>query len=149
LPFRYPDGAHNSETLLVHPQTGDVYSVIKSMAAWEVYKLSSPYTPDQEVELVKVGKVPSPGFAAVATGGDIHPCGGRVLLRSYGQLVELRLTPGQAFDQVFGNVGVPVPVAKEPQGEAVCYDADGLGYVTVSERGASPEPSPIFRVGCP
>jgi len=133
LPFRYPDGSHNSETLLVHPQSGDVYTVRKSSSAWDVYKLPAPHTPGLEAVLVKIGKVPAPGFLAVATGGDIHPCGDRVLLRSYGQLVELRLGQAQAFDAIFSNAGVPVPVAAEPQGEAAAYDADGLGYLTVSE----------------
>ncbi len=133
LPFHYPDGPHNSETLLVHPQTGDVYTVRKGSSTWDVYKLPTPHTPGQEAVLEKVGKVPSPGPSAVATGGDIHPCGTRVLLRSYGQLVELRLGAGQAFDAIFSNAGVPVPVAGESQGEAVAYDADGLGYLTVSE----------------
>jgi hypothetical protein len=144
LPFRYPDGPHNSETLFVHPQTGDVYVVIKAASDWGVYRMPTPHTPGQEAVLVKVGSVPSPGFLAVATGGDVHPCGTRVLLRSYGQLVELRLGAGQVFDDIFENVGVPVAVGNEPQGEAVCYDADGLGYVTVSE-GAN---RPVYHVGC-
>jgi hypothetical protein len=133
LPFRYPGGAHNSETLLVHPLTGDVYTVLKDASGWDVFRLPVPHTPGVQAEMVPVGTVPSPGFLAVATGGDIHPCGDRVLLRSYGQLVELRLPPGQAFDQVFAVEGQAVPVGPESQGEAAAYDADGLGYVTASE----------------
>jgi len=144
LPFRYPDGSHNCETLLVHPLSGDVYLVRKSDVEWGAYRLPTPHTPGEEATLVKVGVVPAPAEWGTATGGDIHPCGDRLLLRSYGRLIELRQPADQPFDAVFGTLGVEVPVANESGGEAVAYDADGLGYTTISE-GAG---VPVHHVGC-
>jgi hypothetical protein len=139
LPYRYPDGPHNSEAILVHPATGDIYVVTKAAETWDVFVFPVPHAPDVEVELKHVGVVSLP-FAPgpVATGGSVHPCGDRILLRTYGELLEYRLEPGQAFEEIFGNTGVEVPVGAEGQGEAVTYEADGLGYLTASEGVGTP-----------
>jgi len=97
--------------------------------------------------LEPLGKAALASAGQVATGGSVHPCGTRALIRSYGALWEYRLDEGQSFDQLFQNPPVAVPVAgggQEPQGEAVGYQADGLGYLTISE-GKS---AAIHRVRC-
>jgi hypothetical protein len=139
LPYRYPDGPHNAEAILVHPATGDIYVVTKAAEAWDVFVFPVPHAPDVEVELEHVGVVSLP-FAPgpVATGGSVHPCGDRILLRTYGELLEYRLEAGQAFEEIFGNAGALVPVGAEGQGEAVTYEADGLGYLTASEGAGTP-----------
>ncbi|MGC4123168.1 MAG: hypothetical protein QM765_53095 [Myxococcales bacterium] len=77
LPFQYPSGAKwNAETLLVHPQSGDVYVVNKLSAgkASTVFKFPQPLTPGVQVTLTLVAKLPVPGLLDTQlTGGDIHP----------------------------------------------------------------------------
>jgi hypothetical protein len=145
VPFVYPDGPHNAETLLVHPQTGDVYVVTKVMSgASVVYRAAAPLAPDRRVTLARVADLPLP-TGSLATAGDVHPCAPRVLLRTYNDLFEYRAAPGAPFESVFAATPVRVPAAGEIQGEAVAYRLDGHGYLTTSE-GRMP---PIQRADCP
>ncbi|MBM4362412.1 MAG: hypothetical protein FJ104_07005, partial [Deltaproteobacteria bacterium] len=132
--FTYPDGSHNAETLLVHPRTGDLYVVTKQSGTSQVFRMPSPGAPGASQVLTAVGTLPL-GGTTLATGGSIHPCGDRFLLRTYGTLLEYVATG--PFETAFTVAPRSVPVAGEPQGEAVTYLADGRGYLTVSE-GASP-----------
>lgn len=145
LPYVYPDGPQNSETIMVNPKTQDIYIVTKTSGPWVVYRLSAPHKPNVQVVAEKIGNVSLPsGVGPLSTGGDIHPCGTRVIFRSYGDLWEHVLLAGQAFEEIFKNPPNKVPFKSEPQGEAVCYDADGLGYITVSEG----ENATIYQTKC-
>ena len=138
IAWQYPNGKHlNAETLLVHPQTGDIYIVTK----WglgipgSVYRLPQPYVPDVVGTMVLVAVLDPATADTPMTGGSISPCGHRVLLRTYGKLYELAALPGAAFESAFLQPAKLVPVADEVQGEAVAWRWDGTGYYTVSEGG--------------
>ncbi len=135
MTFVYPDGSHNCETLLVHPTTGALYVVTKvSSGPSVVYRAPAGFEPGARVTLVRVGSLTfPPGGSNLATGGDIDPCGQRVLVRTYDRLWEYRVDPGAGFESFVSLVPRSVPVAGEIQGEAVAYRASGLGYVTLSE----------------
>jgi hypothetical protein len=145
FPFVYPDGAHNAETLLVHPLSGDVYVVSKVAATpSKVYRYPAPLQAGATVTLEHVADVTVPAGSLLVTGGDIHPTGARLLLRTYDHLWELRGAPGADFAALLAATPLSVPVATETQGEAVAYTVDGLGYVTASE-GSGP---PLYRTDC-
>jgi hypothetical protein len=134
LPFEYPDGSHNSETLLVNPSTGDIYTVTKvSNASGRVYRFPTPFTPGVQATLVFVVTLALAPSAGVITAGDLHPCEYRLLIRTYDSLYELESSPSDPFENLFSAMPNPVPVASEPQGEAVAYRRDGRGYFTASE----------------
>lgn len=136
LPFDYPNGAkYNAETLLVHPVTGDIYVVSK----WgpgkpsTVFRLPQPYVAGVKRTLVKVTDLSMSTADSAMTAGDIHPCGNRILLRTYGKLYEFTAPAGGPFEAAFSLPHVVVPVAGEVQGETVAWRSDGAGYFTVSE----------------
>ena len=146
LAFRYPDGDHNAESLLIDPATGDLFIVTKVEAgrASAVYHLPTLAT-DRIDMAVKVADLPVPlAGDQPATAASAHPCGGGFLLRTGNALYEFRIPPGAPFSDAFRVTPVPVPVGEEIQGEAVSYRADGRGYYTTSE-GDLP---PIHRVTC-
>lgn len=81
--FKYPDGPHNAEALLVNPQTNRLYIVTKEAPKGGIY--AAP-TPDEmsrtEVnDLTKLGTAPG-----IITDGTFTPDGRRVLLRSVNSL---------------------------------------------------------------
>ncbi len=138
LPFDYPNSArHDAQTLLVHPQTGDIYLLTKdgSGVRSHVYKFPRPQQPDVRVTLIDLGhaSVPTPDDAEL-TGGSVHPCGNSVLLRLSNRVVELRQPDAGTFDSIFKEAAdeVPGPV-DEPQGEAVAWGPDGKSYFTASK----------------
>lgn len=135
FPFAYPDGKWNCEALLVHPTTGEIFVVTKaSTIDAGVYRFPSKLEPGVAVTLEKVGSA-SGTKGSLVTGGDISPCGDRILLRTYEALLEYS---GATVAAAFGVAPKKVPVAKEGQGEAVAYRADGRGYFTVSEGAGAP-----------
>jgi len=135
LPFRYPDGMHNAETLLAHPSTGDLYVITKVETGRSgVYVLRAPHAPGttRTAERVAWLNLPADGGQLV-TGGDLHPCGDRLLVRTYVRLYEYERPVGAPFEAMFEAVPRVVGYLPERQGEAVGWRADGRGYVTVSE----------------
>lgn len=134
--FTYPDGVRrDAETLLVHPQSGEVYVLSKRGAGKpsSVFRLPQPLQAGRVAQLVRVAELPMSTADFAVTGGDIHPCGDRVLLRNYGSLYLLQAAAGAPFESVFTAAAQHVPVASEVQGEAVTWSADGLGWFTASE----------------
>ncbi|MFO0757810.1 MAG: hypothetical protein U0359_15045 [Byssovorax sp.] len=134
FPFRYPDGPRDAETLLVHPLTGVITVVSKVKAgASSIYEFPVPLSAGKVVTLVKVGEVAAPEGSPRFTGGDVHPKGEGVLLRTYDRLWFYAMKPEESVAKALSRRPCPVAVAKEPQGEAVAWEADGQGYVTASE----------------
>jgi len=81
---------------------------------------------------------------ALITGGDVHPSGQGVLLRTYSNVWWFPQGPGVSVPQAFARVPCSLPAPDEPQGEAIGWLASGAGYITTSEgKGAA-----IHRVSC-
>jgi hypothetical protein len=146
LTLRYPDGSHNAEALLVHPQTGDLYIVVKEVNPG-IYVARAPIsasatTTTEIVATLAIGV----GGATVVTGGDIAPDGRRLGLCTYGPGYELRL-PADApnFDAIWQQPPQTLALGNRLQGEAIAYRLDGNALLTTSERGAGP-PSPLHQV---
>ncbi len=142
--LRYPDGPRDAEALAVHPQTGDAYIVTKRVTGGaEVYKLAAPWSENQVTVLTKVGALKLPPalvLSNVVTAADISPDGRWLAVRCYADGWEWRLPESQGageFDSIFQTIPRRRPLALERQGEALCYAADGLAILTVSE-GPSP-----------
>ena len=137
--YSYAPGPQNAETLLIHPLTGNLYIVTKSSSGTSlVFRIDAPTSPGagQTLQTLVSLPLPTPG-GRLATGGAIHPCGDRLLIRTYDALLEYTASSTAAFESAFAAMPQSVPVATEPQGEAVTYLHDGRGYVTASE-GRSP-----------
>lgn len=133
--FQYPDGAHNAETLLVHPQTGEVFVVTKSARGSQLYKFPMPLDTSKTATLTLVGDVTVPGLMPLVTGGDLSPAGDGVLLRTYTALWFYPIASGQSVGDALAQRPCEVPTTVEQQGEAVAYTRDGKGYRTLSEGG--------------
>ncbi len=141
IAFRYPgDAKYNSETLLIHPDTGEIYVITKWGAgkAGIVWHLPPPYVPGALHTMEQVGILDLATADSPMTAGSVHPCGDRVLLRTYGKLYRLDVPPNAPFEAVFAQAPVVLPVADELQGEAVTWRWDGQGYYTTSEGGWQP-----------
>lgn len=145
LPFRYPDGSHNAEALLVHPTTGVVTIVTKvALGASGIYELPMPLTPGVEVTVKKLGELTPLGVSPRITGGDVHPAATGVLLRTYTSVLYYAMGPGQSVASALMGTACTLPAPDEPQGEAVGWLPKGDGYMTVSEGvGAS-----LYEVDC-
>ncbi len=136
----YRDGARNAEGFAVDPRTGDGYVLTKRFdGACYVYRLPTPWDTAAVTTLTRVGKLQFPPGAALArmvTAADISPDGRRLVTRSYVGGWEWRLAKRDAagaFALVFEQMPTALELAPEPQGEALCFSADGRALLTVSE----------------
>jgi hypothetical protein len=144
LPFRYPDGSHNAETILVHPATGVVTIVTKvASGASGIYELPMPLTPGVMATAVRRGTIAPPSGSPRYTGGDVHPTMG-VLLRTYSSVYRYAMGAGQSVAEALAGAPCVLPAPPEMQGEAIAWLPRGEGYMTISEGiGAT-----VFEVRC-
>lgn len=139
--FRYPTGARDAETLLVHPTSGDLYIITKiALAPAEVYRARAPLNSATTMTLELIAKINIPSLVnGVVTGGDISPDGQRVALCDYVGAYEFTLPSSQdKFDTIWQTAPVPIALDARKQGEAICYRLDGQALLTTSEELPTP-----------
>jgi hypothetical protein len=125
----YPGGPRDAETLLVDPLTRDIYIIAKRQLFSKVYRAGFPQPTTGQTQMEAVTTLPW-GFA---TGGDVSPDGREVIVRSMGNAALWTRPAGKPLWHAFSGKQVHLPLANEPQGEAICFDSQGLGYFTISE----------------
>lgn len=133
IKLQYPDGSRNAETLMIDPLTKDLYIVSKENST-KVYLAAWPQSTTVMVTLEKVGAVD----LSTAVGGDISPDGTMVVVRGYFAASLWMRAPETPVQDAFKSPHCRVPLILEPQGEAICFDADGTGYYTTSEKRNQP-----------
>jgi hypothetical protein len=141
IKFSYPDIRHDAETLLVHPQTGDLYIITKRLTgASGVYKLEANYDKSKTNKLEKIADITVPSVPnGLLTGGDISPDGRRVVVCDYFAAFEFIL-PGKSkkFDDIWKEIPQKIELGTREQGEAIGYSADGNSIFATSEKKDSP-----------
>jgi hypothetical protein len=125
----YPDGPKDAETLLVDPLSGDIYIITKGKSTSLVYMAPYPQTVGSKTTLEFVAEIPM----SKATGGDVSPDGTSVIVRASKAAGLWKRPPGQKLWMAFIEQPVWIDLADETQGEAICFDAQGNGFYTISE----------------
>jgi hypothetical protein len=125
----YPDGAKDAETLMVDPLNGDIYIIAKREFYCRVYQASYPQSTKAQTVLTLVAKLPW-GFAV---GGDISRDGKLVIVRGMFNASMWVRPKGEKLWQAFSHKYFRLELMQEPQGEGICFDADGRGYFTIGE----------------
>lgn len=129
---------HDAETLFVDPRDGDLYIVTKSaLGDAGVYRAKAPLDTHltEELELVRLLQFPDTGArgAPRSTAGDIAADGSAILLKTYTQAFWFPRDNAESVADALTKPPCAVPLATEPQGEAIGLSPDGSGYYTVSE----------------
>ncbi len=143
--LKYPDGAHDAEALLVHPQTGNIYIVTKKLLVnATVYEAAAPFSAGKVITMMRIGEVRVPSlFGGAITGGSISPDGRRVALCDYFQGYEAVLpSNSRDFNDIWKERLTGFDLGKRKQGEAITYRLDGNALLATSE-GKQP---PLFQV---
>lgn len=131
IAFQYPDGSRDAECILIDPATKDIYIVSKREFNVHLYKLPYPQSVSQMQTAEFVQTLP---YQAITSGG-ISPDGKEIVLRNYLVLYYWYRKVGETIPQVLARTNdQQLPYVVEPQGEGFCFDKDGKGYFTNSER---------------
>lgn len=136
--FKYPDTPQDSETLIVHPVSGDIYLVTKHRTEPAGVFLVTPNFSNNDQPVVtakKIGDVTVPSIPnGFITGGDISSDGKRVILCDYLGGYEFELAAGkQNLDEIWSTQSFPINLGDRKQGEAIAYSADGRSVISTSE----------------
>lgn len=141
MKWRYADAQQDAETLLVHPNTGEIYMLTKSLTgASGVYKLDPDFEAGKTSTAKRIAEFSTAGIPnGFVTGGSISPDGKRVIVCDYFSGYELTLPDGVSdFDEIWKQKPVAVDLGERKQGEAVSYSADGNSIFATSENKRSP-----------
>ena len=147
LEMEYPDGAHDAETLLSDPLTGDLYIVAKCTTATgcsngvnAVYRYPAPHSAGMRATLTRLTPTvdfpSSPqlnNYLSAATAGDISADGTQIAVRTYTQARRWIRTPGQSIAEALEGTPCSLPIPGQPQGETLAFSIDGTSYSTLSE----------------
>ena len=134
--LRYPDGKHDAEALLVHPQTGHLYVVTKVLFENPgVYEASAPLSVVTRTTMKRIGTLEVPSLlGGFITGGSISPDGRRVALCDYFNAYELVMPQnGSSFDAIWKQSFVTIDLGRRSQGEAIAYRLDSKALLATSE----------------
>ena len=130
LRFKYPDGSHNAETLLLDPLTRDVYIITKYGSNSLIFVNRHPQSTTEVSTVSYVGQFPF----REATGGAISISGSKIAVKTYDQIFYWQRNSSEPLWKVFGAAPQLLYLyynPQEPKGEAICLDDDG--YFTLSE----------------
>ena len=145
LELKYPDGAHDAETLLVDPSTADLYILTKDGSTGVSGLYSADYPQNQfgvstlvhHTDIVFSGNV----LERSVTGGDISVSGDEILVRTYLSAHLWSRSEAESVASAMQSVACILPLALELQGEAIAFSSEGQNYFTLSE-GSNP---PIYE----
>jgi hypothetical protein len=132
--FKYPDGPHNAEALLVNPQTNRLYVVTKEAPTGAIYEAPTPdeMSRTDVNDLTKLGTAP-----AIITDGTFTPNGRRVLLRSVNSMTVLSWP---AMKQL---ATAPLPLQVVGESLAMGPDDDSVLF------GSEGKNSPVYQLAIP
>jgi hypothetical protein len=140
----FEDGARDCETLMLDPMNGDVYLVSKREQKVGLYQIKAPLA-DAGINVAR--RILDLDFA-LAVGGDISPQRDKVIIKTYEKVYCWSLEPGQEIKDALSQPPTELPYVIEPQGEAICWSADGKKYFTLSEK-AKKTPLYFYRYSYP
>ena len=92
----------------------------------------------QQVVAKPIAKVRIP----LATAMDVSPDGRRAIVLTLGQAFEFSRESSETWKQAFSRQPRTIDMPARKQGEAICYDRDGMSLFLTSEL----TPTPLFKV---
>jgi hypothetical protein len=144
MTLKYPDGAHDCETLLAIA-SGEVLLVSKNGGPSRIYKTPRPFRNGATQTLEQVGEYSFTGKSALsylATGGSVAAGEKHLVIRTYTHAYEWTIPPRNDWKALWKTAPRVFELPPSKQGEGICYSADGRKYFTTSEG----KHAPLFEV---
>jgi hypothetical protein len=130
ITFQLPDEQKDTETILINPNTRDLFVISKREDPVFVYQLKYPYSTDDTLTALKVCSLPLTQIVA----GDFSADGKELLLKNYEEVYYWSIPEGRTLTQALKDAPQKVTYTQEPQGEAITWARDGSGFYTLSEK---------------
>jgi hypothetical protein len=131
ITFRLPDGARDTEAMMIDPQTKDLYIFSKREANVNLYKLPYPQSTTETITAERIVK--NLPFTLIVA-ADMSKDGSEILIKNYNNVYYWKREKGETIEAVIRRTPAVLPYAAEPQGESITFDREGTGYYTLSEQ---------------
>ena len=128
--LKYPDGAKDSETLMIDPFSAAIYIVTKREKNVFLYEVPELLNESDTVDLTFITNLP---FFNV-TAGDISENGQEVLLKTYDAIYYWKRLDNESIPETITGIHESIPYSLEPQGESIAWSVNGNGFYTLSEK---------------
>jgi len=128
--FKYPDGSHDAEAIMVDNTTKDIYIITKQDTRSAIYKLSYPQSTAMVNMAILSGTLNFNGVTSAA----FSPDGMEILMKTYNNIYYWKKAKAETLEQALIKNSKNIPHKFEPQGEAICFKNDNSGFFTLSER---------------
>jgi hypothetical protein len=129
ISFKLPDGSKDTETILIHPTTGNIYIVSKREMPVHVYELTYPFNTRDTLTADAIISLPLTQIVA----GEFSPDGTEVVMKNYDNIYYWN-TGGKPLTAALKTKPEILHYTKEPQGESLTFNPNGSGFYTLSEK---------------
>jgi len=133
--FNYDDGPKDAETILVDPKSSKLFVITKREENVKVYEAPEKLNENDTMMLSFKAKLP---FYNV-TSGDISSDGNEILLKNYNAIFYWNRDLEDCVLSAMSKEHELIMYSPEPQGESICWDREGTGFYTLSEKSWSNE----------
>ena len=130
ISFRYPDGSHDAEAMLIDNITKDIYLITKRDTLSKIYKLPYPQSTSSVNTATYVGSLGFNGVVSASCSAD----GLEIIVKTYFSISYWKRNRAEAISDVLKKKPLLLSYMLEPQGEAACFKNDKSGFYTLSEK---------------
>ena len=133
IEMTYPDRPYDAEALMIDPLTGDLFIATKESTNSRIYMTTrAKLDVGGPIELTFVREMSFSGFRSVSA-GDISFDGRLICMRRNGRAWTWARSASQTVSNALAASGTEQKNATDLNGEAIGFQATGLGYFTLSE----------------
>lgn len=129
IKFELDGEVKDTEALMIHPETMDLYIVSKREKPVNLYQLTYPYDKSDSIVASKVMTLP---FSQIVSAG-ISTDGNEILMKNYDNIYYWDIK-SKTIAEGLQITPQKLKYIEEPQGEAITFSRDGSGFYTLSEK---------------
>lgn len=134
IQFRYADGPHDAEAILVDKISKDIFIITKRDTKSGIYKIAYPQNLSAINIAVLEGSLEYSGVTSAAISSDRT----ELIVKTYTHLNYYTVKENEQLPVSLKRKALSIPYTMEAQGEAICWKKDNKGFFTLSERGLLP-----------
>jgi hypothetical protein len=127
--FRLEGEVKDTESILVHPTTKNIYLVSKRERPVHLYEMEVSASIADTLVARDIGSLPLTQIVAA----DFSADGEEVLMKNYDNIYYWKLE-GRSLAEALKDKPALLKYTEEPQGEAITFSQDGSGFYTLSEK---------------
>lgn len=133
IEFILEGGNRDCEAIFMEPLTRNIYIISKWEKSVKLFELNYPFK-----ESINVAKYVTDLPITKVTSAAMSVDGTEILIRTYNSVYYIKRAINKPITGALQNGNlIELQVEKEPQGEAICFEAHGGGFFTISEKGSS------------